>query len=141
MTKPVPFKFKVVKEVVLPVRQLAIDAPAYLQFTAPMKIVDSVDESTGETKDLPIMNCIDLETQQSCQVVVPSVLFGILTDTYPVESNEVETTDEAGNTVKRKIPVDGAVPAYVGKNFEIIKGRKPSGKRYHTFQVKEIEVE
>lgn len=125
-------KFNIVKEVTLPVRQLAIEKAAYLQFTAPIRMADSVDESTGEQKDLPIMNCIDLETDKSCQIVVPSVLHGIITDNYPQPTKIVDGEE----VVDRD-----AQPLYVGKAFQIIKGRKPSGKRYHTFTLCEVEVE
>jgi hypothetical protein len=128
MAKFDPSKVVVKKEVTLPVRQLSIEKPAYLKITDNIRLTKSVDEKTGEEKDLPILTCIDLETEKSCHVVVPSVLYGIFQDNYPIPQVDGESTAE-----------DATAP-YVGKAFQIIKGRKPSGKRYHTFTVCEIEA-
>lgn len=105
-------KFTIKKEVTLPIRKLTIDEPAYLKVTS--KIVQG-KKIKDEEEAAHIMNVIDLETGASGQVVVPSVLMGIFEDNYENQT-------------------------YVGVCFQIIKGRKPSGKRYHTFTVCEVEV-
>jgi hypothetical protein len=60
------------------------------------------------------MFCTDLETGQDVQVIVATVLRGILTEDYPNDS-------------------------YVGKGFAITQYRVP-GKDYNHFDVAELEL-
>lgn len=106
-------KFTVKKAVTLPIRKLAINEAAYLRITDP---IFTGKQLADQKEPASLANCIDLETGEQCQIVVPQVLHGILDDNYADNS-------------------------YVGVNFQVIKGKMPSGKKYHPFTVCEVEVE
>lgn len=110
------FKFKVTKRITLPLIKPALDVPIYVKILDP--IFQGKKIENGASKDMEaamLANVVNLETGENAQIIVPSVLQGIFKDEYEKDS-------------------------YVGKNFQIIKHPKGSGKRYHPFTVAEIEV-
>jgi len=100
------------KEITLPIMKIACDKSYYIQPTAAMFLGKKLD---GDDEAATLLNCTNLETGESVQIVVPSVLKSILEESYKEDS-------------------------YVGVNMEFIKGQKPSGKRYHPFTVCEVSV-
>lgn len=112
--KPV---FKVKRNITLPLIKPQLDVPVYIKVTGPMfkgkKIEGTGDKAKMEPAEL--LNCINLESGEEAQIIVPSVLKGIFNDEYPDDS-------------------------YVNKGFMITKHPKASGKRYHPFSVAELEL-
>lgn len=109
-------QFKVKRNITLPLLKPAIDVPVYIKVTSPIftgKAVQKAGDSPMEPAKL--VNCIDLETGEEAQIIVPAVLSGIFEDEFPEN-------------------------AYVGKGFQITKHAKVSGKRYHPFSVAELEL-
>lgn len=109
-------KFKVKRNITLPLIKPQIDVPVYIQITGPMFTGKKID--SGKTKDMEpaeMVNCLNLETGEEAQMIVPSVLKGIFEDEYDSD-------------------------AYVGLGFSVTKHAKASGKRYHPFSVAELEL-
>ena len=110
------FAFTVKKAISLPIKQLVLEKASYI--TIEDKIFAGKQVETGAKKnDKPanLMTVTDLEVMQQAQIVVPIVLQGVLDEHFPNDG-------------------------YVGLSFEIIKHAKKSGKDYHTFTVREIEI-
>lgn len=109
--------FKVKRNITLPLIKPQLDTPVYLKVTSAIfqgkKIEGTGDKAKMEPADL--VNCINLESGEEAQIIVPSVLKGIFHDEFPDDS-------------------------YVGKGFMITKHPKASGKRYHPFSVAELEL-
>ena len=109
--------FKVKRNITLPLLKPQLEVPVYIKITGQIFTGKAVQKA-GDGKDMEpakIVNCINLETGEECQIIVPSVLDSILNE---------EFTDNA----------------YVGKGFQITKHAKVAGKRYHTFSVAELEL-
>jgi hypothetical protein len=111
---------KIIKQVTLPLIKPQIDEPVYIKVTKPMyvgKDVSAREKTPGAKKKEPatLIDCINIETGEEAQLIVPSVLKGIFEDEYPNGS-------------------------YVGKGFQIVKKPKREGKDYFPFLVAEIEV-
>lgn len=112
------FNFTVVKNVTLPLIKPEIDVPVFVKVTSAVFVGKDIAEKTpGAKKKEPakLINCINLQTGEEAQLIVPSVLAGIFTDEYKDDS-------------------------YVGKCFQLIKHAKKAGKEYHPFTVREIKV-
>jgi hypothetical protein len=109
--------FKVKKQVVLPILTLPEGVTRGIRPTAPMYEGKDISEKTGKPgeKIATLLNCVDLSTGQECMIVVPALLEGAFADEY-------ENDD------------------YVGRDFAVLKGEKPQGKRYHRFSVAEIDL-
>lgn len=107
--------FKRVKAVTLPTRKMNVDEPAYLTINS-IKITKSqnIDKTTGEKLDLPVAQCIDLESGELCEVVLGAALISTLVETYTLEGVN-------------------------GKSFEITKINKKAGKEYYSYTVFEID--
>jgi hypothetical protein len=106
-------KFKKVRSVTLPVLAIKLDTPTYIGIDSAI-VAGKVVEEGKEAAN--IMNVTDLETGEEAQIVLNKVLMANLQETYPNDD-------------------------YVGKQFEIIKFKKASGRDYHTFKIVEIQVE
>lgn len=117
MTEP-KLKFKRTRILTLPLIKTAIDIPVYIQPTGKMFVGKELKVKNGEKKKEPatLLNCINLESGEESQIICNAVLKGIFEDEYPNH-------------------------AYVGKNFEIVKLAKQSGRDYNPFTVIEIELE
>ncbi len=114
-TPVAPPKFKITKHVTLGQLKLSINKPAFVKITAAMYEGKKVENSKYD--GLPtIMEVIDLMTGQPMETVVNTVLASTFDEEYP----------EAG---------------YVGKTFQITKLPKVGEKKYHPFEVLEIELE
>lgn len=120
--------FKVARIVTLPLLKLAEGVPVYVKFLDKMfrgkelrnEVVEkNADGSPKAKKEPPIMaNVINLETGEQVQIMLGSVLQGILNDDYPGDK-------------------------YVGKGFMIElteKKRGRSGGQYNTYKVAELEL-
>lgn len=110
-------KFKVKRNITLPLIKPSIDVPVYIKVTNAVFVGKAIQKA-GDGKDMEpakLVNCINLETGEEAQIIVPSVLNGIFEDEYPDAS-------------------------YVDKGFQITKHAKASGKRYHAFSVAELEL-
>ncbi len=111
-------QFKKVRNVTLPLLKLVENKPAYFKPTGAMYLGKAIDD---KKEPATLLNGINLETGEECQIIVPTVLRGILTEEY-------------------------ADDAYVGKSFEIILHKHmdktdPSKLKYNKFAVAEISVE
>ncbi len=115
--KATGFTPKVKRNITLPLIKPALDVPVYIKVTSAVfegkKIEGTGDKAKMEPANL--INCINLETGEDAQMIVPAVLKGIFEDEF-----------------------DG--DAYVGKGFMVTKHPKASGKRYHAFSVAELEL-
>lgn len=108
---------KVKKNITLPLIKPQIDKPVYIKVTSAIFVGKAVNKA-GDNKDMEpakLVNCVNLETGEEAQIIVPSVLNGIFSDEYPED-------------------------AYVGCGFQITKHAKANGKRYHQFSVAELEL-
>ena len=111
------FKFKRTKVVTMPLLKPVLDQPFYVKMTGEIFLGKEIKAGEGaKMEPAHLVNCVNLETGELCQIIVPAVLLSIVNEEYPENS-------------------------YVGKSFEIVKMAKGGGKRYHPFKVAEIEVE
>ncbi len=110
-------KFKVKRNITLPLIKPAIDVPVYIKVTSTMFIGKDIKKPIGGKVMEPatLVNCVNLETGEEAQIIVPSVLSGIFEDEFPEQS-------------------------YVNKGFQITKHAKGNGKAYHPFSVAELEL-
>ncbi len=108
---------KIAKILTLPLLKMVEGVPIYIKFTAPTFVGKQIKEATN--KEPPVMaNVINLATGELVQIMLGSVLQGILADEYPND-------------------------AYVGKGFVIQlteKKRGKSGGNYNTYKVAELEL-
>lgn len=111
------FTPKIKRNITLPLIKPVIDQPVYIKVTGPMFEGKKIEGTGDKAKMEPatLLNCVNLETGEDAQIIVPAVLKGIFEDEY-----------------------DG--DAYVGKGFAVTKHPKASGKRYHPFSVAELEL-
>jgi len=108
---------KILKNITLPLIKPSIDVPVYIKITSEIFVGKAIKKA-GDGKDMEaakLVSCINLETGEESQIIVPSVLNGILTDDYPDA-------------------------AYIGKGFKLVKHAKGSGKAYHAFSVAELDL-
>jgi len=119
-TTPAPkvSKFKTKKLLTRALMKLVKGEPRYLLCEKPIYLGKEMPEKdpTKKPKDAAhILECLDLETGEEMQFLVPAVVQGVFKDTYPNES-------------------------YVGKGFEITKMERQPGKGYDPYRVAEIEI-
>jgi hypothetical protein len=116
MTNKTAPSFQVKRAITLELLKPALDVPVYVLIKTPIKVGKAIVKA-GEQNMEPakVVNCTNLETGEDVQMIIPSVLNAILTEEYPDDT-------------------------YVGKGFQIIKRAKTAGKRYHTFNVAELEL-
>lgn len=111
---------KIAKILTLPLLKLVEGTPVYVKFTGKTFVGKKIAEETGKVaKEPPIMaNVINLATGELVQIMLGSVLQGILKDEYPDDS-------------------------YVGKGFVIQlteKKRGRNGGNYNTYKVAELDL-
>jgi hypothetical protein len=111
-------KFNVVKNVTLPLLKMVDEKEIYVRIETEVFAGKEVVKKKGEEQLAPaeLMRVINWETGEEMEIIVNSVLKGTLEEEY----------------------VDGS---YVGKSFAITRHAKKQGKRYHTFTIKEIDVQ
>lgn len=116
---PGGFTPKIKKILTLPLLKLVEGSPVYIKFTAPTFIGKDIQEEGKAKKEPPIMaNVVNLATGELVQIMLGSVLQGVMKDEYPNN-------------------------AYVGKGFEIMlteKKRGRSGGNYNTYKVAELDL-
>lgn len=124
-TKPA-FSPVVKRKLILPQVKFEADKPVYIRITA--KIFTGKEIDAKQDKPAQICHCVNLETGEDSQIVVPAVVEGVLNDEYAtaVTNDDGEVTGHTDQT-------------YIGLCFMITKGQKPEGKRYFQYQVCEIE--
>ena len=109
---PAAPQFKRKAAVTLKLTKLTLDTSHFLKVDSEIRIKEI---ETGEKKEeWPVMIATDLQTGEQAEFLVDKVLQGTLTEKY-------------------------ADNAYVGKAFEIVKSKR-TGKKYHDYQVWEIEA-
>lgn len=111
---------KIAKILTLPLLKMVEGVPVYVKFTGPTFIGKRIKEDESkQSKEPPVMaNVINLPTGELVQIMLGSVLQGILADEYPND-------------------------AYVGKGFVIHlteKKRGRNGGNYNTYKVAELEL-
>lgn len=109
--------FKIKKNITLPLMKPQIDVPVFIQVSSEMFVGKAVKKAGGgkDMEPATLVNCVNLETGEESQIIVPAVLKGIFEDEYPKS-------------------------AYVGLGFRIVKHKQASGKKYHNFSVAELEL-
>jgi len=109
--------FKRKKLVTVPLLKPKLDVPFFIQITGEVYTGKEIKAVTEAKKmdAAKIAPCINLETGEVCEIIVPSVLYSILMEEY------------SGH-------------AYIGCGFEITKKPKVTGKDYHGFFVAELEL-
>ena len=112
----VGFVPKVKKNLTPPVLKLEEDTPVYVQITAPMYVGKVIKAKAGEKEREPahILDCVNLETGEVCQVIASSIIQSTLTEGYPNNG-------------------------YVGLRFSFTKKGKQPGKQYNKFEILELE--
>ena len=115
-TKAPAFTPKIKKLITLPLIKPQIDVPIYVHIVEKMFVGKDIKQSIGGKKMEPatLCNCVNMETGEVAQIIIPAVLHGIFDDEYPEDS-------------------------YVGCAFMITKHSKIKDKNYHPFSVAEIE--
>ena len=128
-------KFKVKRNITLPLVKPQIDQPVYVKITDPMKIGKQV----GDMDAAMICNCIDLQTGEAAQIILPSVLQGIFHDDFGAPLYGAKEKGEP--TTMLEPPHDDQIAdAYVGLGFMITKHTKASGKKYNPYSVAELDL-
>jgi hypothetical protein len=107
-------KFKKVKSVNLPVLKVNVGKPVYVQIDGPLHIGKEIKGDKKAKGPATLLHVTNLESGEEMQIVVGTVLKGILEDGYENEG-------------------------YVGKCFSIEKHAKLNGREYHQYTVLEIE--
>lgn len=111
-----PTKFKVVRNLTLPLFKFVEGTPQNLLITSAMFVGKEMKAIEGKKKEpATLCNVTDMETGEAGQIILHAVVKSILNDEYPNDS-------------------------YVGKAFEICKKGKDPGKEYNRFTVWEIEA-
>lgn len=107
---------KIKRTLVLPLLKKADDVPIYIRIEGEIHTGKEVKGVGDKAKMAParLVNCMNLETGELCQIIVNKVLEETLIEHYP----------------------DGG---YVGLGFEIIQ-HQVEGKRYKTYTVNELEL-
>lgn len=111
------FKFKVKKHVTLPLFKWENNTPYYYRFDTAIAQGKPIKEKAGESKKEPayLAQVTNLQNGEQGEIILGTVLRGILDDDYPEES-------------------------YVGKCFELVQ-KRITGKNYNSYGVTEIEVD
>ena len=128
-------KFKAKKNLTLPVMKLTLDTEYFVQITEPMVVGKKVDDKKEEAV---IASVIDLDTGELQQLLVPSVMQGILHDHYGAPKYGSEKDE---NGVSHTVELAPGTHDYVNKIFSITKMPKSSGKAYHPMRIIEMEEE
>lgn len=128
MTKQV---FKVKRKITLPLIKPAIDVPVYVKIDEPI----FVGKQIGDKDAAILANVTDLETGESAQIIIPSVLQGILHDGFGAAKFGAK---EKGGAVVELVAASSN--DYVGKGFMLTKHKKASGKQYNPYSVAELEL-
>ncbi len=113
----ISFVPKVKKNLTPPVLKLEQDVPVYVQIEAKMYIGKDIGKvKEGEKKKDPahILDCVNLETGEVCQVIAAAIIQSTLTEGYPNDT-------------------------YVGKRFSFKKLAKSIGKDYNKYEILELE--
>lgn len=110
---------KVKKLLTVPLLKLAVGEPRYIKVTAAMFIGKEIKSSRANAtpsnrEPATLVNAINLETGEECQVICSAVVKGNFEDKYPDNS-------------------------YVGKCFALTKLERAAGKEYNGFKMEEIE--
>lgn len=127
-------KFKVKKNLTMPVVKLLLDKPVYIRVEEPMKIGKKVDDKKDEAV---LMTVVNLESGEIGQLLVPSVMQGILHDEYGAPKYGTEKDE---NGVSHTVEVLPGTHKYVGLGFAITRHPKPKGKSYNAMSIQEIEL-
>lgn len=111
-------KFKITKRLTKPLLKFVVGQPRYVKIVSPIFLGKEMKAKEGDKKREPahLVEAINLETGEECQVITGAVVKSVLEESYPNQS-------------------------YVGKGFAICKADKEAGKEYIRYTVDEIEVE
>lgn len=101
-------QFKKIKDVTLPFLKLQNETLYYFKFTSPMFKGKKIDD---QKEAATLAHVVNLETGEKCEIICPTVLQGILRESYQED--------------------------YVGRCFEVVKHRD-AGQKYSTFSVAEV---
>lgn len=115
----VAFEPKVKKLLTVPLLKLAVGEPRYIKVTSAMfvgkEIVSKRANAVASNREpATLVNAINLDGGEQCQVICSAVVKGVFEDNYPQDG-------------------------YVGKCFSLLKLERAAGKEYNGFKVVEIE--
>jgi hypothetical protein len=125
------FKFKVVKNVTLPLLKQNAGETVYIKITEPFKIGKKVQNDKAAAV---IAHIVNLVTGEEMQFLVPAVMQGVMHDEYGAAKYGMDENKETIEVEPEK------EPTYIGKCFAVSKLPK-AGKQYHPISVQEIEPE
>lgn len=106
--------YSITRHVTLPLLKPVVDIAVFVKITDKMFLGKEI--KTGDKKDMEpamLVNIIDLQTGEPCQMILNKVFESILLEEYEDDK-------------------------YVGLSFAITKKSKREGKRYHGFEITEI---
>ena len=127
--------FKIKRNITLPLIKPQIDVPVYVKITAPM----TIGKVVGDMDAAMICNVINLETGEEAQIILPSVVQGILHDEFGAPLYGAKAKGEP-TTMLEPAHADQKADAYVGLGFSITKHAKASGKKYNPYSVAELDL-
>jgi hypothetical protein len=113
-------EFKTKKLLTIPLLKLKEDETRYIKVTGAMYVGKEIKSKrananpTAAREPATLVNAVNLETGEQCQVICSAVVKGVFEDNYPND-------------------------AYVGKCFALTKLARAAGKEYNGFKVEEIE--
>lgn len=112
------FRPKVVRKVTRRVLKLAFDTPVFVKVQKAMyegkEIKAAAGTADAQMKPATLLDVVDLTTGEEVQIVAAAVLVSVLHESYPSDS-------------------------YVGRCFQLVKRKGADSKRYHLYDVDEIE--
>lgn len=110
-------EFKRKKLLTRPVLKLAEGATVYVLIERAMYIGKDMKQKDGDKKKEPatILDCVNLETGEQCQVLASAVIKSVLTEEYPNDG-------------------------YVNKGFAFTKQARQPGKQYNPVHIEEVEL-
>ena len=117
--------FERTRAVTVPLLKPELDVPFFVRIDSPMRMSKPIKQDGKQSMEpATVCNVTNLETDEPQELIVPAVLKGIFEEQY------VETDEETGEVSNN----------YVGLAFEIVKRPKEKNKRYHKFEVYEVNA-
>jgi hypothetical protein len=109
-------KFKKISAVTVSLLKIEADKPIYVESASEMLQTEKHPKDKSDKNPPIVMQVVNLESGETQQIICAEVLKSELELHYPEKT-------------------------YIGKQFEIIKHEKATGKQYSTYSITEIEVE
>lgn len=134
-------KFRMTKRLTLPTLVLKEMDPRYLRIDDLVRQSTYVDPDPAKSeKPADICTVTDMETGAVYLLLVPTLLKSTLERDYMENEEEIYMVKSGkGETERRRMTPIKGTETYVGKIFAVQKLPKRPGKRYHDFDIGEVE--